>query len=169
MNPMRLPSIDKVVVNIGRGKGGEELLKGEKVLEFLTNQKPIKTVAKITNKDWGVKRGMTIGCKVTLRHKKAEEFIKQALFVKGNRLPSYSFDRQGNVSFGITDYTAFPGMKYNPEIGIIGMDVCISLARKGIRIKQRKIERRKLPKAQILTKEESIEFMKNKFGIEIIR
>ncbi len=77
---------------------------------------------------------MQIGCKVTIRGKEAEEFVKKALWIRENRLAKYSFDPEGNFSFGIQDYTDFPGMKYDPEIGIFGLDVSVSLSRPGKRV-----------------------------------
>lgn len=162
------PRIAKVTINIGVGEAGERLEKATKVIERLTGRKPVKTIAKRTNKDFGIRRGMPIGCKVTLRKKEAEEFLKNALRIINNKIPSYSFDDDGNFSFGIPDYTLFPDQKYDPEIGIFGMDICVTLERIGYRIKHRKIRRRKIPAKHRVTREEAMEFMKKKFGVEVI-
>ncbi len=76
---MRQPRVEKVVVNIGVGEAGERLVKAQKVLEMVTKQKPVITIAKVTNRDLGVREGMPIGCKVTLRGERAETFLKKAL------------------------------------------------------------------------------------------
>lgn len=165
---MRQPRIEKVVINVGVGDAGERLVKAQKVLEMLTEQKPVVTTAKITNRDLGVRKGMPIGCKVTLRGADAEEFLKRALWIRENRVAAYSFDPRGNLSFGITDYTDFEGMKYDPEIGIFGMDVSVSIVRPGYRISRRRIMRRPMSKHHVLTKEEAILFMKNKFNVEVV-
>lgn len=167
-NPMRATKIGKVVVNIGVGEGGEKLLKAEKVLQLVTGKKPVRTLARVTNKDWGLKPGAPIGCKVTLRDKAAEKFLKDAFWVRDNKIPTYSFDEFGNFSFGIPDYTDFPGMKYDPSIGIFGMDVCVRLARAGTRIQTRKRCRTKIPTKQKLTLQEAVEFIKNKFNTEVV-
>ncbi|RLF52373.1 MAG: 50S ribosomal protein L5 [Thermoplasmata archaeon] len=162
------PKIAKVTINIGVGEAGERLEKAQKVLERITGRKPVKTIAKRTNKDFGIRKGMPIGCKVTLRKKEAEEFLRKALRILNNKLPSYSFDDWGNFSFGIPDYTLFPDQKYDPEIGIFGMDICVTLERAGYRIKYRKIKRKKIPVKHRVAREEAMEFMKKKFGIEVI-
>lgn len=168
MNVMRKPRIEKVVVNICVGESGEKLIKAEKVLQLVTDRKPVRTVSKTTNKDWGIKKGMFIGCKVTLRDEKAEKFLKDALWVRDNKIPDYSFDDNGNLSFGITDYTDFPGMKYDPKIGVMGMDVCITMNRAGARAKNRKRCVHKIPKKHRMTYEEATTFIKSRFGIEVI-
>ncbi len=165
---MRIIRVEKVVVNIGVGDAGEKLIKAEKVLNMLTDRKPVRTISKTTNRDLGIREGMPIGCKVTLRDQPAEDFIKRAFWVRENRMAGYSFDPEGNFSFGIQDYTDFEGLRYDPEIGILGMDICVTLSRPGRRVVRRKIASRKIPMRQRITKEEGITFVKNKFKIEVI-
>ena len=137
MSGMRDLHVEKVVVNIGVGEAGERLVKAEKVLEMVTGQKPVETISKTVNRDLGIRQGMPLGCKVTLRGEAAEEFIERALPIREMRVPEDSFDPEGNMSFGITDYTYFDGMKYDPEIGIFGMDISVVLRRPGNRITKR--------------------------------
>lgn len=167
-NPMRDIGLEKAVINIGVGDAGERLLKAEKVLQMVTGRKPIRTIAKTTNRDLGIRKGMQIGCKVTLRGKDASEFVKKAFWVRENRIAGYSFDPQGNFSFGIQDYTDFPGMKYDPEIGIFGLDVSAALARPGRRVQKRTILRASVPKYHRITRREGIEFVKKQFGVEVV-
>lgn len=167
-NPMREVRIAKVTVNIGVGEAGEKLRKAEKVIEQLTGQKPIKTIAKVTNRDFGIRKKMPIGCKVTLRKDRAKEFLKKALWVRNYKIPDWSFDEEGNLSFGIAEHTEFEGMKYDPEIGIFGMDVCITFERKGHRIKRRRIAKKKIPKRHRVTKEDAIEYLKKEFNVEVV-
>jgi large subunit ribosomal protein L5 len=165
---MRQPRIDKVVVNIGVGEAGERLNKAQKVLNMVTKQKPVITTAKVTNRDLGVRYGMPIGCKVTMRGEKAQNFLKQALSIRENRVASYSFDKEGNLSFGISDYTDFSGMKYDPEIGIFGMDVNVVFMRPGYRVAKRHIMSRKIPTEHRMTREEAINYMKDQFKVEVV-
>jgi len=165
---MTEPRVEKVVVNIGVGEAGEKLVKAEKVLEMVTHQKPLRTISRTTNKDLGIRWGMPIGCKVTIRKKAAEEFLKTALWVKENRITSYSFDPEGNFSFGITDYTDFPGQKYSPDIGIFGMDVCVVLSRPGRRVSVRTHARRRIPRRHRLTRQEALDWIKRKYGVEVV-
>jgi large subunit ribosomal protein L5 len=167
-NPMRGIRLEKAVVNIGVGDAGERLLKAEKVLQMVTKRKPIRTLAKTTNRDFGIRRGMDIGVKVTLRGKEAEEFVKTALWTRENRLAEYSFDPEGNFSFGVQDYTDFPGMKYDPEIGIFGLDISVALSRPGRRIVRRKVQRKSLPSYHRITRHEGVEFIRSKFETEVV-
>lgn len=165
---MRAPRIEKVVVNIGVGEAGERLNKAQKVLNMVTKQKPVITTAKVTNRDLGVRYGMPIGCKVTLRGDTAEGFLKKALSIRENRVAVYSFDPQGNLSFGISDYTDFEGMKYDPEIGIFGMDVNVVFQRPGYRVARRRIMTTTVPKEHRMTRNEAISFMKERYNVEVV-
>lgn len=160
--------VEKIVVNAGVGEAGERLIKVEKALEKLTGQKPIRTLSKGTNKEWGLRKRMPIGCKVTLRKDTALKFLKDALWARDNKLPHYSFDDNGNVSFGISDYTLFPGMKYDPNIGIFGMDISVCIEKPGARIKHRRRCKRKLPIKQRVKRDEAVKFMEDAFKIEVI-
>ncbi len=167
-NMMRNPRITKCVVNIGVGEGGEKLRKARKVLTMLTGQEPVDTISKTTNADLGIRKGQVIGCKVTLRGKKAYEFLKKAFWVNENFIWEDSFDGYGNFSFGISDYTDFENMSYDPNIGIFGMDISVELSRKGERIKRRKKEPKKIPPKQKLTRDEGKTFVEKAFGVEVI-
>ncbi len=162
------PRIEKVTVNIGVGEAGERLKKAETVLINLTNRKPVQTLARKTNKDLGIRKGMPIGCKVTLRGKAAEEFLKKALETRNNKIGEYAFDDQGNFSFGIPDHTLFKDQKYDPEIGIFGMDVCVTMEKPGYRVKRRRLRRSRIPKHHRVTREETIRFMQEKFNVEVV-
>ena len=167
-NKMREIRLEKAVINIGVGDAGERLLKAEKVLQMVTGRKPVRTIAKTTNRDLGIRKGMQIGVKVTLRGAEAKEFVKKAFWIRENRIARYSFDPEGNFSFGIQDYTDFPGMKYDPEIGIFGLDVCASISRPGRRIQKRTILRARIPKDHRVNRKEGVEFVKSAFGVEVV-
>ncbi|MCQ2084626.1 MAG: 50S ribosomal protein L5 [archaeon] len=169
-NPMRALRVEKVTVNIGVGEAGEKLVKAQKVLEMVTGQKSVQTMSKTVNRDLGIRVGMPLGCKVTLRGAEAEEFLVKALSIRENKIYSYSFDKEGNMSFGISDYTDFEGMKYDPEIGIFGMDVNVVVRRKGgARVERRALMSRRLPKEHRVQRDEAIEFVKDKFKVEVIQ
>lgn len=168
MTGMKDLRIDKIVINIGVGEAGERLLKAQKVLEMVAQQKSVQTISKTINRDLGVRVGMPIGCKVTLRKDKAEIFLKKALSIRENRINRYSFDKEGNMSFGIPDYTDFEGMKYDPGIGVFGMDVSVVLRRPGSRIERRKLLTRRVSPRHRVDRNEAIEFMSEKYGIEVV-
>jgi len=166
MNPMRNIRIVKITINIGCGEVGEKLEKAKKMLETLTNRKILitKTHKRTT---FGVAKGIPIGCKVTLRGKDAEEFFKKALDAVDKKLPQNVFDAQGNFSFGIKEHIDIPGVKYDPEIGIFGMDVCVTLERPGFRIKRKKISHN-IGNKHLIKPEEAKEWVVKNYGVEII-
>ncbi len=166
-HPMRKPRVAKVTINIGVGESGERLTKAEKMLEQLVSQKPIRRRAKQTNRDFGIRRGEPIAVKVTLRGKKAEEMLRRLLAAVDNRLKAGNFDEHGNFCFGIEEHINIPGVEYDPEIGIFGMDVCVTLERPGFRIARRKRQRRKVPNRHKLTKEEGMVFAMEKFKVSV--
>jgi len=167
MNPMEEVKIAKATVNIGVGEGGEALVRAEKLLTSMTNQKSVRTYSKVTNPEFGIRKGQPIACKVTLRGEKAKNAIKMVLDGIGNKLKAKQFDNQGNVSFGIEEHIDIPGMRYDPDIGIFGMNVSITFEKPGYRIKRRRIQRKKIPNKHKVVKEESMEFMKEKFKVKI--
>ena len=156
------PSIEKITVNIGVGEAGERLTKAQKVIQSITGHKPVETLSRTTNKDWGIRKRMPIGCKVTLRKKDSKEFLKEALATRDNKIADYSFDDEGNLSFGIPDHTLFKSQKYDPNIGIFGMDVCVTMKKPGYRVKHRRITRRKIPHRYKVKKEESMKYFSEK-------
>lgn len=162
------PSIAKITVNIGVGEAGEKLKKAETVLYNLTGQKPVQTLSRTTNKDWGLRKRMPIGCKVTLRKKAADKFLIEALKTRENKIADYSFDDQGNFSFGIPDHTLFEGQKYDPNIGIFGMDVSITMQKPGYRIKNRRIDQRNIPHKHRIEREETINFISKTYKVEVV-
>jgi large subunit ribosomal protein L5 len=166
--PMLKPKIEKVVVNISVGKSGEPLEKAAKILSEITGQTPCKRKAKTSIRDFGIRKGESIACIVTLREQRAIEFLKKALTVIDNKLNSKSFDRQGNFSFGIKEHIELPSVRYDPDIGIFGMDVCVSIIRPGYRIKNRRREKAKIGARHVLTPEESMAFVKDALGVEIV-
>lgn len=167
-NPMRRIRIEKVVVNSCIGSNPPRLEKAVKIIEMLTGQKPELRKAKKTIKGFGIYRGQPIAVRVTLRKQRAVEFLKKALQAVNNTLRVSNFDEYGGFSFGIKEHLDIPGTKYDPELGIIGMDICVHLSRPGLRVSLRRRARRSIPRSHRITREEAIEFMKSEFGIRII-
>ncbi|MDD2756639.1 MAG: 50S ribosomal protein L5 [Methanothrix sp.] len=168
MNANLIPRIDKIVVHIGVGESGQRLVNAESIMKAITKQQPVRSIAKKTLPTFSIKKNEPIGAKLTLRGKAAEDFLVIALKAAGNTLKKSQFDMQGNFSFGIEEHTDFPGMRYDPEIGIFGMDVSVALKRAGYRIAMRRVCQKKLPSRQRLNKDDSVEFVSKKFGIEIL-
>ena len=167
MNPMEEVKIAKATINIGVGEGGEKLARAEKLLTNITTQKPVRTYSKVTNPEFGIRKGQPIACKVTLRDTKAFDAVKLVLDGIGNRLKPSQFDNQGNVSFGIEEHIDIPGMRYDPDIGIFGMNVSVTFEKPGYRIKKRKIQRKKIPVKHHVTSAETMQYMQDKFQVKI--
>jgi large subunit ribosomal protein L5 len=165
---MRTPVVEKVVVHMGVGESGQHLVDAEGILSEITGQSVIRTYSKRTLPAFGIKKNEPIGCKVTLRSDGAEEFLKTALNIVESKLRSSQFDKYGNVAFGIEEHTDFPGMKYDPNIGIFGMDINVVVNRPGYRISKRRIVKRKIPSSHRITKEDTIAFFKDEYSVEVI-
>ncbi len=166
-NVMQEPVLNKVVVNIGVGEAGEKVARASSLLESLTGQRPVRIAAKRTNRDFGIRKGATIGCKVTLRNDKARNFLEKAFSAVGDELKSKSFDDEGNFAFGIDEHINISGVKYDPSIGIYGMDVCVNVEKRGYRVKRRKIRKKKIPSHHRVTRKETIDFIQREFDVRV--
>lgn len=165
-NPMREVMIDKVVLNIGTGKEQANIEKALKLLKLLTGLNGVKTYAKKRIPAWGIRPGMPVGCKKTLRNKKALEVLKLMLKAKDNKLSERNFDEYGNINFGIEEYITIPEVKYDPEIGIMGLQVSVALARRGYRVKNRRIKPSRIGKNHIVSKQDAIDFFRS-MGVRV--
>jgi large subunit ribosomal protein L5 len=164
-NPMRKIRIEKVTLNIGL-KDSSGVEKAYELLKRITGATPVRNKAKKAAKTFGVRKGLEIGAKVTLRREKALEVLKKLLKSKKN-LETRNFN-PGNFAFGIEEYLTIPGMKYDPKIGILGLDVCVTLERPGFRVKRRKIGKSRIGSNHRITKEETIDFAKKELGVVIL-
>lgn len=167
-NTMRTPVIDKVIVHMGVGESGQHLVNAEEILRTITGQAVVKCFAKRTLPAFAIKKKEPIGCKVTLRGQKAQEFLEIALGIVEKSIVKSQFDSLGNVSFGIEEHTDFPGMRYDPNIGVFGMDVTVVIKRPGERICKRRIATRKIPTNHRVTVEDAIVFLNESYGVEVI-
>lgn len=167
-NKMREIKVEKVTLNIGTGEPGDKLVKATKLLYNITSMKPISTKTKKRIPGWKIRPGLEIGCKVTLRKERAIEMLKRLFSAINNKLDSKKFDYNGNFSFGIKEYLEIPNIKYDPEIGIIGLEAAVTLQRPGFRINKRRVKRRKIHPNHLITKEEAMEFIRKEFNVEII-
>ncbi|MFH1125712.1 MAG: 50S ribosomal protein L5 [Candidatus Altiarchaeota archaeon] len=166
-NVMQQPRLEKVTLNIGVGESGEKLGKAEKLLQKLTNRKPVRTVSKHKVPAWNLRQGEPIGCKVTLRGSEADEILRRMLYAKDNKLKESNFDDEGNMAFGIHEYIDIQGMKYDPDIGIFGLNVNATIEKPGYRVKRRRLNQTKPDKKHLVTRQDAVEFIKGKFGVEI--
>ena len=167
-NSMRTPVVEKVIVHMGVGESGQHLVNAEEILRTITGQGVVRSFAKKTLPAFGIKKNEPIGCKVTLRGQKAQEFLETALSIVDKTLARSQFDSLGNVSFGIEEHTDFPGMRYDPNIGVFGMDVTVVIKRPGERVCKRRIATRKIPTDHRITVEDAIAFLNESYGVEVM-
>jgi large subunit ribosomal protein L5 len=164
-NPMTKPTLDKVTVHISVGEGGQKLINAENIVKTLTGQATVRTSAKKTQPIFGIRKGQAIGCKTTLRRERASAFLRSSLETRQNFVHEFQFDDTGNVSFGIVDHTDFPGMTFDPQIGIFGMDVIVSLKKPGYRVARRRAAQRRVPIGHRVTREQAISFLQNNYNV----
>jgi len=164
---VKSPRIQKVTVHMSIGESGELLQKAADLLEEIVGQKPVFKMAKNTNRDFGIRKGEAIAVAVTLRGQGAEDFLIRAFEALENKLPKGNFDEYGNFAFGIKEHIDLPGIRYDPKIGIFGMDVCVTMDRIGYRIARRKYNKKKIKPKYRISKEDGILFIKERYGVDI--
>merc|ERR1711928_65656 len=136
-NIMRDLRIRKLCLNICVGDSGDRLTRAAKVLEQLTGQTPVFSKARYTVRSFGIRRNEKIAVHCTVRGTEAEEILEKGLKVKEYELRRCNFSETGNFGFGIAEHIDL-GIKYDPSIGIYGMDFYVVLARPGYNIAYRR-------------------------------
>ena len=167
-NSMKKISLNKIVLNMGIGKSGEPIETGKTALVQITGKKPNTRNAKKSQRDWGVRKGEPIGVAVTVRGNDATELLKKLLVAKEDQINKKAFDNEGNLSFGIKEHIDIPGIKYDPKVGILGLEVAISLTRPGFNIKLRSKHKTKIGKNHRITKNDAIKFLTEEFKVKIV-
>jgi len=167
-NPMRRIHVGKVVVNIGLGKSGEAIERGKKVLEQVTGQTPTQTKAKRSVRDFGIHKGEPIGVVVTVRGTESTKLIEKLLVAREKKLKESCFDARGSVSFGIKEHIEIPGVRYDPAIGILGMNVSILLERPGFSVARRGRRTSRVGRSHLVSREEAIRYFSDNFGVTVI-
>ena len=162
---MREPSVEKVVVHMGIGHGGQDLANAEDIVGEITGQRPVRTRAKKTVGEFDIREGDPIGTKVTLRNEAAATFLETALPLA--ELSASQFDDTGNFSFGVEEHTEFPSQEYDPSIGIYGLDVTVNLVRPGYRVAKRDKASRSIPSNHRLNPDDAVAFIESTFDVEV--
>jgi large subunit ribosomal protein L5 len=159
--------LGKVVLHISVGNNWDRLQKARDLLESLTGQTPITRRAKKTVKAFNITQNDPMSCLVTLRGDLARDTLDKMLEAVGGRVKATSFDRAGNFAFGIGEHLDIPGVKYDPAIGIFGLDVAVELVKSGNRVKVRKYKRSALGDSGKVEPAEGMRFVEEEFGVEV--
>jgi large subunit ribosomal protein L5 len=167
MNEMQQVQIHKVTVNIGIGEVGDDVEKAVTLLERLTGKTPVKTESGKNAKGFGLRDGLNVGAKVTLRGEDAHRFLERAFDALEDNLHIHNFDDSGNFSFGVSEYINVPGIEYDPDIGMMGFDVAVTLERPGYRLKRRKEETRPVGASHKVTSDDAANFVQETFDTTI--
>lgn len=165
-NPMKRIKIEKVTLNMGTSKNVDKLERAIKLLNRITGAKPVKTITDKRIPTWSLRPGIPVGAKVTIR-KNTTELLKKLFQAVDNTIKSRQINA-GTFAFGIKEYIDIPNMKYDPELKVLGLEVTVTLERPGFRIKRRRLKNKKIGKHHLITKEETIDFLKKEFNVNII-
>jgi large subunit ribosomal protein L11e len=165
---MRKVMCDKLIINIAVGESGDRLTKAVRVLQQLSDQTPVESVARYTVRTFGIRRNEKIACHVTVRGEKATDLIERGLKITDYEISAKHFSASGNFGFGINEHIDL-GLKYDPATGIYGMDFYVVLKRAGFNVPKKKAKRGRLGPSHAVTKEDAMEWVRQTFNAEIRR
>merc|ERR1712000_664005 len=161
-NPMKELHLEKLCINLCVGESGDKLTRAAKVLEQLTGQQPVFSKARYTVRTFSIRRNEKIAVSCSVRGQKALEILERGLKVKEYELYKENFSDTGNFGFGIDEHIDL-GIKYDPGIGIFGMDFYVVMGRKGFRVARRKHCTSRVGSSHRVKREETMAWFKQRF------
>lgn len=133
-NPMQIPRLEKIVINMGVGEGVADqklVQQAAEEMALIAGQKPVITKAKKAEAGFKLRAGLQVGCRVTLRKQKMYEFLDRFVTVAMPRIRDFrgvnpkSFDGRGNYNMGLKEQLVFPEINYDRVSNVRGMDITI--------------------------------------------
>ncbi len=166
-NPMKRIVINKVVVNIGSGNDEKLQANAKKLLELISGAKPSDSISKRRIPTFKISKGTKIGAFVTLRGDPAAKLAKRLLAAIDNKLAEKNIE-DNTVNFGIKEYIDINGVKYDPTIGMLGMNVNVSFKRLGLRTELKKRAMAKVKRAhRRILREDLKEYLSKEYGVKV--
>ncbi|MGC9780462.1 MAG: 50S ribosomal protein L5 [Candidatus Heimdallarchaeota archaeon] len=165
---MRKPKVVSLIIHCCVGGSGEALERVKKIIESIGEMKTVETRAKRTFREFGIRQYEPIGAKVTIRdEEKIKKLIPRLFDVKDNKISKRAFDSEGNFGFGIKEHIDIPGTKYDPNLGVTGLDINLRLERPGYRVKRRFRSPKKIPMRHRISQAEAIVFAETELGLNV--
>ncbi len=166
---MREVRLNKVTVNIGIGDNEDRFQNAKALLEKLTGRIAVATKSKHREPELKIRKGQIIGAMVTLRNKEASELLRRALDANNNTVYESSV-ANNSVNFGVSEYIYFSGVKYDPKIGMLGLNVNGSFGRMGKRVETRKRGASRVSRShRDVSREEIMNYMQSKYGVKFVK
>ena len=153
---------------MGVGKSGDAIEVAKKALDQISGKKSCARDAKETQRDFGVRKGEPIGVAVTIRGEDAIELAKRFFEAKGNQLNGHHLIILVIFHLELREHIDIPGVKYDPTIGILGLDIAVTLTRPGYGIRTRSKHKASVGKTHRITSQEAKDFVSKEFGVTIV-
>jgi large subunit ribosomal protein L5 len=166
-NPMRLIKINKLVINIGTGNDDKLQANARKLLQQISSFKPADSISTKRIPQFKISKGAKIGAFVTVRNEAAKALAKRLFDAVSDKVPERSI-QDNTVNFGIKEYIDINGIKYDPVIGMLGMNVNVSFKRPGLRTELKKRGNGVIRRThRRISRDELKSYLEKEFGVTV--